>query len=217
VVSEQASKVGRICCVLVGTIASELEVEDLLISPSIDERNMQLTKEAESSCFASALAAGMLLCHSVGETNVMNTERLETCEPLCCLLPCIMSVVACSSSNERVQNAVSSLYKDGRLVHVMCRFLLRAGERWKRLDRSSQIDEAFAILSITGLCLLIVEELVTSSASRAEYQELTSPLKVWKEALLSDVKSEAEDVLKEHVEQTLQQVGNCLIILKTYQ
>ena len=216
--SDQANKVGRICCVLVGTIASELEVEDLLISSSIDEGNMQLTKEAESSCFASALAAGMLLCNSLGEKNVTNLEeRLETCEPLCCLLPCTMSVVACLCSNEKVQHAISSLYKDGRLVHVMSRFLCRVGERWKRLDkRLSQIDEAFAILSIVGLCLLIIEELVTSSIARAEYQELRSPLKVWREILL-EVESEAEDALKEHVEQTLQQVDNCLILLRTYQ
>lgn len=211
--TDQRTKVGRICCVLVGTIASELEVEDLLISPSIDERNMQLTKEAETSCFASALAAGMLLCHSVGEKNVMKRERLETCEPLCCLLPCIMSVVACSSLNETVQNTISSLCEDGRLVHVMSQFLLRAGERWKRLERLSQIDEAFAILSITELCLLIVDGLVTSLASKSGYQQLVSPLKVWKEALLLEV----EDALKEQVEMTCQHVDNCLTILQTHQ
>eukprot|EP00577_Skeletonema_sp_RCC1716_P005585 CAMPEP_0113399162 /NCGR_PEP_ID=MMETSP0013_2-20120614/15379_1 /TAXON_ID=2843 ORGANISM="Skeletonema costatum, Strain 1716" /NCGR_SAMPLE_ID=MMETSP0013_2 /ASSEMBLY_ACC=CAM_ASM_000158 /LENGTH=781 /DNA_ID=CAMNT_0000284019 /DNA_START=6 /DNA_END=2351 /DNA_ORIENTATION=- /assembly_acc=CAM_ASM_000158 len=213
-VSDQANNVGRICCVLVGTIASELEVEDLLISPSIDERNMELTKEAEASCFATALAAGMLLCNAMGEKNVTNAERLETSEPLCCLLPCIMSVVACSNSNKNVQTAVSSL--DRPLVYVMSRFLHRAGERWKHLDRRSQTDEAFTILSITGLCLLIIEEMVTSSASRVGYQELTSPLIVWREALLEE-EDEVEDALKEHVDTTLQQVGNCLIILKTYQ
>eukprot|EP00984_Skeletonema_dohrnii_P006791 scaffold2425_cov76-Skeletonema_dohrnii-CCMP3373.AAC.7 len=213
-ISDKANNVGRICCVLVGTIASELEVEDLLISPSIDERNMELTKEAEASCFATALSAGVLLCNAMGEKNVTNAERLETSEPLCCLLPCIMSVVACSNTNENVQIAVSSL--DGPLVYVMSRFLHRAGERWKHLDRRSQTDEGFTILSITGLCLLIIEEMVTSSASRAGYQELTSPLIVWKEAL-AVAEDEVEDALKEHVDTTLQQVVNCLIILKTYQ
>jgi hypothetical protein len=213
-ISDQANNVGRICCVLVGTIASELEVEDLLISPSIDERNMELTKEAEASCFATALSAGMLLCNAMGEKNVTNAERLETSEPLCCLLPCIMSVVACSNPNENVQTAVSSL--DRPLVYVMSRFLHRAGGRWNHLDRRSQTDEVFTILSITGLCLLIIEEMVTSSASRAGYQELKSPLIAWKEALL-DVEDEVEDALKEYVDTTLQQVGNCLIILKTYQ
>ncbi len=212
-VSDQANNVGRICCVLLGTIASELEVEDLLISPSIDERNMQLTKEAETSCFATALSAGMLLCNAIGENNVMNAERFETNEPLCCLLPCIMSVVACSRSNEMVEAAVSPL--DGPLVHVMSQFLHRSGDRWKHLDRLSQIDELFTILSVTGLCLLIIEEMVTSSASRAEFQELISPLNVWKEAL-SQVESDLKDALKDHVDNTLQQVGNCLIILKAH-
>eukprot|EP00986_Skeletonema_menzelii_P012186 scaffold6609_cov141-Skeletonema_menzelii.AAC.8 len=210
-VSDQAINVGRICCMLIGTIASELEVEDLLISPSIDERNMQLTKEAETSCFASALSAGMLLCNAVGEKNVTNAERLETSEPLCCLLPCIMSVIACSSSNERVETAVSSL--NDSVAYVMSQFLHRIGVRWNHLDRWSQIDESFTILSIAGLSLLIIEELVTSSAPREEYQELVPPLNLWKEALSKDV----EDALEEHVDKTLQQVGNCLIILKTYQ
>ncbi len=58
--------------------------------------------------------------------------------------------------------------------------------------------------------------MITSSASRVGYQELTSPLIVWKEALLEE-EDEVEDALKEHVDTTLQQVGNCLIILKTYQ
>ena len=101
-------------------------------------------------------------------------------------------------------------------VHVMSRFLHRSAERWKHLDRWSQSDELFTILSVTGLCLLIVEEMITSSSSRVEYQELVSPLNVWKEAL-SQVASNVEDALKEHVDNTLQQVENCLIILKAHQ
>jgi hypothetical protein len=95
----------------------------------------------------------------------------------------------------------------------MSQFLLRAGERWNRLERLSQIDEAFAILSITELCLLIVDGLVTSLASKSGYQQLVSPLKLWKEALLLEV----EDALKEQVEMTCQHVDNCLTILQTHQ
>ena len=187
----------KICCVLIGTIASELEVEDLLVSPSIDERNMLLTKDAaETSCVASALSAGMILCNTIGEKNANTTTQLETSEPVCCLLPCIMSVVACSYSNETVRSAVSTL--SDPLVYVMSRFLHRIGERWRRgLDRRNHIDEMVTILSITDLCLLIIEELVTSSLSseaRAQCKDLTTPLHAWKEALLV-----ADGLLEDHV------------------
>ena len=218
--SDQAGEVGKVCCVLVGAIASELEIEDLLISPSIDERNMQLTKEADSSCFASALGAGISLCNTVGEANIMNSdERLETCEPLCCLLPCIMSVVSScsSSSNERVQIAASSLCKEGHLMDVISQFIHRALKHWKRLDRSFRIDEVFATLPIIGLCVLIVEELVTSSATIGDYEQLRSSMNGWKNELSNEIESEVAGLLKEDIAQTLQQVSNCLIILETYQ
>lgn len=214
-------EVGRICCVLFGTIASELEIEDLLISPNVNERRMQFTtkEEADSSCFVFALRNSILLCQSMGEKNAMNLEeRLETCEPLCCILPCIMSVVSCcsSSNNEQVLNAAFSFCRDACLLRVICQFIHRAMERWKRLDRSTRVDEVFAILSIVRLCLLIVEESVGSLESIADCQQLKPPLNGWKVILSSELE-EAEDSMKKHIAETIQQIDDCLIILETYQ
>jgi hypothetical protein len=102
-------------------------------------------------------------------------------------------------------------------MNVISRFIHRALKHWKRLDRSFQIDEMFAALPIIGLCVLIVEELVTSSETIGDYEQLSSSLNGWKDVLSNEIESEAAGLLREQIVQTLQQVRNCLIILETYQ
>ena len=162
-------EVGRICCLVMGTIAAELEVDHLLAPQGADILHTAPDKtqndEMNHPSFARALRGGILFCHSLGERRhgrsihervaLGQSSYYEYHEPLTYLLPCVMSIVANSiayrgesESNavEALSFAIDALRKDDCLMLAMSGFLHRTCYTWRHVCKGTgplyQIDDS---------------------------------------------------------------------------
>jgi hypothetical protein len=191
--------VGQTCCLVMGTIAAELEVDHLLAPQSADIRtasDQTRGDEANYSSFACALRGGILFCHSLGE-KWHGTSRIalgqrshEYDEPLTYLLPCVMSIVSKSLSyqgegesnpGDALDFAIDALRKDDCLMLAMSGFLCRTSCRWRNvcegIGPSSGIDESIyhmtdSTISTLKLCILIIIEFDSISTSSTKMDRM---------------------------------------------
>jgi len=185
---EEREEVGRTCCIVMGNIAAELEVEYLLATPSASIQTSHASNEDKiASSFSNALREGILFCHSLGERQLLNGDHdsyalmsqrpYEYREPLTHLLPCIMSLVSNVTSSqeeselsmeEELHFALAALCKNDCLVLAISKLLHRASKLWNNCFEAvvplSQVDDSViqqfdGVISLVKLCALIIDEL----------------------------------------------------------
>jgi hypothetical protein len=195
----ERDQVGQTCCLVMGTIAAELEVDQLLAPHSADTRTTSdRTRDDETkySSFACALRGGILFCHSLGErrhgtsSNALGQRSHEYDEPLTYLLPCVMSIVSKSLSyqgegqsnpGDALDFAIDSLRKDDCLMLAMSGFLYRTSCRWRNvcegIGPSSLIDESMnqmtdSAMSTLKLSILIIIEFTSIPTSSINFDQM---------------------------------------------
>ena len=167
--TRERDEVGRICCLVMGTIAAELEVDHLLAPQGADILHTAPDKtqndEMNHPSFARALRGGILFCNSLGERRhgcsihervaLGQSSYYEYHEPLTYLLPCVMSIVANSiayrgesesNAEEALSFAIDALRKDDCLMLAMSGFLHRTCYTWRHVCKGTgpfyQIDDS---------------------------------------------------------------------------
>jgi hypothetical protein len=153
--------VGSTCCLVLGTIAPDLDLDQLLTCTDKDL--------LDSSSFVKALCEAVLFCDSAAKYKQLVSERvqLEYDEALTCLLPCIMSIVSSASSDfdeegdvekETAQAALATLCCDGDFVNVISEFL----SRLFRFSGHGKSNQQESITSVARLAIFIVTELLSN-------------------------------------------------------
>ncbi|KAL9187014.1 hypothetical protein ACHAXT_010734 [Thalassiosira profunda] len=169
-----SDEIGRSCCLVMGTIAAELEADHLFAPPSLDA-SPSADKERGSSLFSPALGSAIRFCDSIGNCgDAVGTIPYERQEPLAYLLPCIMSLVSNAASqqgegkaSEGMELALTNLQQGNCLVLALSGFLRRAASQL----RESAQGGIPTIQSMVQLCALIVDE-YTQIAPEADSREL---------------------------------------------
>lgn len=217
---EEQEQVGRTCCLVMGTIAAELEVDYLLASPSggIQDSFASKNEENHASSFAYALREGILFCHSLGEKQLLSSNSALTSqmpyeyhEPITHLLPCIMSLVSTDC-----------------LVLAISRFLSRAssqccdsneGVALSRVE-DRDIEQADLMVSMLKLSTLIINDFAIIANSRQKEippmfcskkvcQELRHSLNLWKNHLTNTSQWPSQTL-------SLNEVSDSLLALDSY-
>ena len=180
-----SDEVGTSCCLVMGTIAAELEVDHLLCPPISDDDKSSTNETKEeskvvgSSSFPHALRSSIMFCHALGEKRFGNDSdntlagkesSYEYQEPLTYLLPCIMSLVSnvssdeeeskSSSIGEQLRFALMTLSKDNCLVLIISKLLNRASKQWQRRNMEgvwsqNPVDDHAAIEHADALVSLV--------------------------------------------------------------
>ena len=161
--SKEQDDIGRTCCLVMGTIAAELEVDHLLAPPSTgSEKSLAQEEEEEEreqnmSSFGHALRGAILFCHVVGENQ---SDEFQD-DPLVYLLPCIMSLVSNSSAYDgeskssvevALQFALDGLKDNDCFVGAILKYLRRissVGTKGHDLDST---------ISTVKFCGIIINE-----------------------------------------------------------
>jgi hypothetical protein len=180
-------EIGKTCCLIIGLIAPELELDQLL-------HNYKEEKSSSSS-FVGALSACILFCGSdATTTKACNSQKFGHDELLSCLLPCIASVIdnattddddGGTNTKESAQQVLVSLCNDGNLVQIISEYL-------NRLHRQFLVevpDQQVSILSIARLASVIITGLVQLGSSerpsskllftKSELAKMNSALMQW--------------------------------------
>ncbi|KAL7484924.1 hypothetical protein ACHAW6_010531 [Cyclotella cf. meneghiniana] len=152
-------EIGRACCLVIGTIAPELELDELLASHD--------KESCDHSSFVNALCSCILFSDYVAKKNQPNskseTVHFEFDEPLSCLLPCIMSFVSSASSDsdqesiwprESPYRVLVTLCRDANFVNVISQFLHRIYIR--RQSHHDKSSHQVSITSVARLAFLII-------------------------------------------------------------
>lgn len=230
--SEDQCEVGRTCCSIMGTIAAELEVDQLL-APSAStgtEGSQTQSDESNQSSFTYALQGAAIFCNSLGEKQLRDDnlgghdcrKPIEYHEPLIYLLPCIMSLVSTVVPEGQtevipsVREEVRMLCKGGSLLTAISKYLNRASQRWRasvesKQQRSLLIDQMDTILSTLNLCALIIDEVIsTANLSEEAARGLRDSLSTWKK-ILAQASDQCESKVLESKSAVLSQVSLCLL------
>jgi hypothetical protein len=183
--SDEARKeweeIGRTCCLVLGTIAPELELGQLLSSHD--------KGDYDSHSFVIAMCKCVLFCGSVAEkvsSNKNEVRKLEYEEPLSCILPCIMSIVDIAISDFDVDNikakepahmALKSLCNEGELVRIISKFLNRLHTRL--VESNGQFEQQANIISIVKLSSIIGNGLLEINERSSDADALSAALMQW--------------------------------------
>jgi len=170
--SDAQRDVGQTCCLVMGMIAAELEVDHLLAPPVVDKQNSLSTKEDKEqsqnlSLFGHALRGAVLFCClSLG---TMNSKAHH--EPLAHLLPCIISLVSTGDTDQEeykssgvedaLQFALDGLCKDNLFLNGVSQLFDRTTKQLNEVhstqnNPNSQILKS--MMSTTNMCLDIIAE-----------------------------------------------------------
>ena len=164
--SDAQRDVGETCCLVMGMIAAELEVDHLLAPPVVDKQNSLTSKEdKQQTSFGHALRGAILFCRSL---DGIQTEARH--EPLAHLLPCIISLVSSevtgqeeykSSGVDALQFALDGLCKDNLFLNGISQLFDRTTTQLNKLHSTQDNSNAQSIKSImstTNMCLDIIAE-----------------------------------------------------------
>ena len=184
----QWKTIGRMCCMIMGIIAPELELDELL--------NGHDKEKSTSSSFVDALCTCILFCDSVATKDTHGSKHMrnefEHDEPLSCILSSVMFILDIASSDhdevvgiqERAQQVLITLCNDGELARVMSSFLDRLHVHYEVY--SEEVIHQASILSIAKLASIIVIGLLELSSddksvsildfSKAESDRLSTSL-----------------------------------------
>jgi len=170
--SDAQRDVGQTCCLVMGMIAAELEVDHLLAPPVVDKQNSLSTKEDKEqsqnlSLFGHSLRGAVLFCClSLG---TMNSKAHH--EPLAHLLPCIISLVSTGDTDQEeykssgvedaLQFALDGLCKDNLFLNGVSQSFDRTTKQLNEVhstqnNPNSQILKS--MMSTTNMCLDIIAE-----------------------------------------------------------
>ncbi|KAL3805683.1 hypothetical protein HJC23_005927 [Cyclotella cryptica] len=183
-------EIGRACCVVIGAIAPELELDHLLASHE--------NEQSDPSSFVSALCAAILFSDYVSKNNQPNSKDempFEYNEPLSCFLPCIMSIVSSAISDfdqvniysrDSAQRVLVTVSQDANFVNIISDFLcicIRHESHYDKVRHQSSTRSLarLAYFIMTGLLDL---SLIENSSSRlqlttTETNKLTTSLMHW--------------------------------------
>ena len=168
--SEEQRDVGETCCLVMGMIAAELEVDHLLAPPVIDKQNSLSTKEEKEqhniSSFGHALRGAVLFC-----CLSLGTMSKAHHEPLNHLLPCIISLVStgdtsqeeCKSSGveDALQFALDGLCKDKLFLDGVSQLFDRTTKQLNEVHSTQNNPNSQSVksmMSTTNMCLDIIAE-----------------------------------------------------------
>lgn len=172
---------------VLGTIATELEVEYLLAPPSSVVGNLKLGNgDNETSSFVHALREGILFCHSLGmrerDGHALTIQMpYDHREPLAHLLPCVMSLISNGTPNKEEEKskdgmrlALATLCEDDCLLRAVSQFLRRASKEWndhlegaRKLPRvHDAAEQQFdGLISLVEMSALVIDELTAIARS----------------------------------------------------
>ena len=168
--------VGRTCCLVMGTIAAELEVDHLLAPQSASSEKSLGSggemSEKNLSSFGHALHGAILFCHALGKRQT----GLDSHEPLTYLLPCILSLLNASlgeeSDNSTAKETLRSLIKDDCFMLTILNFLVRVSKHWSG-KQSPQMHSLGSMISTVKLCGLIIKDFnMVQKSSTAELAQV---------------------------------------------
>lgn len=226
--SSSIEDIGRLCCLVIGSIAYELEIDDLITSNDDSQAH-------DNSSFICALRYGIIFSHSLGEKRYAdNSDKLdneresdEYDEPLSYLLPCMRSLLTNSEEDvdrptgDQVFSASSVLCEGGVLVVAISQFLHRLGVQWSRREKDvtkASSQRAEGILSLVELCTKLISgylNKVESSPnvalcsqmgfSQEEYDKLSVSLELCRKCLSGNGTGE----VRESVASTLSRLEKC--------
>ena len=188
--------IGRTCCLILGTFAPELELDQLLICHQNDE--------SDTSSFCNALCACLTYCNTVvkqerSDTNA-STNQIEQEEPLSCILPCIMSIIDIAKSGydrenktnklaESAQNILVSLCNNGQFIEILSGFLRRLHTRL--MDCNGELGMRTSIITLAKLASVIGNEAleIENSSSQMLFTDkdsdkLSAALLLWNNSFL---------------------------------
>jgi hypothetical protein len=237
ILMKEREEVGQTCCLVMGTIAAELEADHLLAPHTSTHQTPN--DEMNYSSFACALRGGIIFCHSLGERQhgssvhdsvALDRRSYEYHEPLTYLLPCVMTIVSNSISfdqGERKSNAeealnfaIEALQKDDCLMLAMSRFLYRTSYKWRNVCKGigpfSRIDDSTiqmtdSTLSTLKLCILIIIEFTSISTFPTQIDCLQTSLDLWKENL-SRIGEWHCETLRISTASALNLISQCLLV-----
>jgi len=165
--SEEQRDVGETCCLVMGRIAAELEVDHLLAPPVVDKQGPLGTKEdKEQQNMSHALRGAVLFCLS------FDNIQLETRhEPLTHLLPCIISLVSSGATGQEeykssgvedaLQFALDGLCKDNLFLNGISQLFDRTTTQLDELhptQNNSNAQSIKSMISTTNMCLDVIAE-----------------------------------------------------------
>ena len=178
--------IGRVCCLVMGTIASELELNQLLNNQGSED------EEKDSSSFARALCTSISFCEHIVKKmqecgNV--TNHIEHYEPFACLLPCIISILHTANDDEDVtlkesaKHIVATMCKERNFVQILICYMNRLymqfeDECGKETKQQSNIVSLARLASIVANGLIEMNESCLHSIHTLSY-ELSKALLQW--------------------------------------
>jgi hypothetical protein len=176
---DEWEEIGRTCCLVLGTIAPELELDQLL--------SCRDKEDYGSSSFVNALRACVLFCGSVAEKESSSQVlRLECKEPLSCILPCIMSILDIAISDFDADNiktkesanlALKSLCEKGDMMRIMAEFLNRL--HTQLVESNGQFEQQASIISIAKLSSIFCTGLLEINERSSDADKLSNALLHW--------------------------------------
>ena len=197
--SKDYDEIWYACCFITGSIANDLELDQLLTISSDAESigsNHSLVDDRDIPSFLLALRGGIQFCTSLAERQCLSDlhchETLEF-EPLIHLLPSTASLVshlAFDDDDEGASNLVEVLKRtkeavseDGWLVFAISTFLRRLSDQWRGFWQGREVltsNDSFitrrtnTVLSIVDMCVVIVSSVVfmVTSARKINYVTL---------------------------------------------
>jgi len=170
--SDAQRDVGQTCCLVVGMIAAELEVDHLLAPPVIDKQNSLSTKDDKEhqnmSSFGHALRGAVLFCClSLGTMH----SKAHHDPPLTHLLPCIISLVSTGDAGQEeykssgvedaLQFALDGLCKDNLFLNGLSQLFDRTTTQLNELHSTQNNLDAQTVksmMSTINLCLDVIAE-----------------------------------------------------------
>ena len=169
--SDAQRDVGQTCCLVMGMISAELEVDHLLAPPVVDKQSPLSTKEdkeqSQNMSFGRALR-GAIFCLSLDGVQT-KTRHEARHEPLAHLLPCIISLVSSevqeeyksSGVDDALQFALDGLCKDNLFLNGISQLFDRTTTQLNELHSTQDNPNAQSVksmMSTINLCLDIIAE-----------------------------------------------------------
>jgi hypothetical protein len=200
VVSPLDVEIWHACCLITGSIADELDVDQLLVlssAESIVSNHCSLGGESNVPPIVLALRSGIEFSNSLAERRCLRNlncqESLEL-EPLVYLLPSMMSLVSrlafgdddevASNMAESLQLAKKAFNADDWLMLTISKFLRRLSDQWSeycqrrvniRSIDSLVVRRTNSVVSVVDMCLVIISSLgyITTSTRKVNYAALS--------------------------------------------
>ncbi len=188
------------CCLITGSIADDLDVDQILMlssAESIVSNLCSLGGESNVPPIVLALRGGIQFSNSLAErqclTNLNCQESLEL-EPLVYLLPSTMSLVShlafgdddevASNMAEALQLAKKAFNADDWLMLTISKFLRRLSDQWSeycqgrvniRSIDSLVVRRTNSVVSVVDMCLVVISSLgyIATSTRKVNYAALS--------------------------------------------